>query len=195
MDPKAALTTRKKWMRSSTRFKSISTTVTAPGNSPRALPQAILHVISCFKVRLVLDTDVLLAALRSDRGASRELLLAALDRRVVALVSVPLFLEYESVLTRSEHRIKTGLSVEETNEVLYALAAVAERVSFHFLWRPQLNDPADEMVLGTAVNGRADRLATFNIRHLSQAASSFGIPAWRPGEILRELRSEEHAKK
>jgi putative PIN family toxin of toxin-antitoxin system len=137
-------------------------------------------------VRLVLDTDVVLAALRSDRGASRGLLEAALDRRIVMLASVPLFLEYEAVLTRPEQREKTGLSMEETNQILYALAAVAERVTFRFLWRPQLNDPADEMVLGTAVNGQADRLATFNVRHLRAAANSFGIRASRPGEILRE---------
>jgi putative PIN family toxin of toxin-antitoxin system len=146
-------------------------------------------------MRLVLDTDVVVAALRSDQGASRQLLLAALDRRIVMLASVPLFLEYEAVLTRPEQRAITGLSMEETNEILYALAAVAERVTFRFLWRPQLKDPADEMVLSTAVNGRADHLATFNVRHFRIPASSFGIRATKPGEILQVLRSQGHAEK
>jgi len=55
----------------------------------------------------------------------------------------------------------TGLTVEETNAILDALAAVIEAVTFRFLWRPRLKDPQDEMVLDTAVNGQADRLATF----------------------------------
>jgi putative PIN family toxin of toxin-antitoxin system len=146
-------------------------------------------------MRLVLDTDVIVAALRSDRGASRQLLLAALDRRVVLLASVPLFLEYEAVLTRPGQRAGTGLSVEETNTILDELAAVIEPVLFRFLWKPQLKNPADEMVLETAVNGQADRLATFNVRHLRVAAGSFGIRATRPGEILQELRREDYAKK
>ena len=105
------------------------------------------------KMRLVLDTDVIVAGLRSDRGASRQFILAAFDRRVVVLASVPLFLEYEAVLTRPEQLAQTGLSRGETNTILDALAAVIEPVVFRFLWKPQLKDPADEMVLGTAVNG------------------------------------------
>ena len=53
--------------------------------------------------RTVLDTDVLVAAVRSNRGASRVLLTAALERRYPVLASVPLMLQYESVLTRAEH--------------------------------------------------------------------------------------------
>ncbi len=146
-------------------------------------------------MRLVLDTDVVVAALRSDQGASRQLLLAGLDRRVILLASVPLFLEYEAVLTRPEHRAETGLSIAETNVILETLAAVVEPVVFRFLWKPQLKDPADEMVIETAVNGRADFLATFNVRHLRAAAGSFGIRAVRPGEVLVKVRSEQHEKK
>jgi putative PIN family toxin of toxin-antitoxin system len=146
-------------------------------------------------MRLVLDTDVVVAGLRSERGASRQLLLAALDRRILVLASVPLFLEYEAVLTRPEQRAATGLSLEETMMFLDTLAASIEPVVFHFLWKPQLKDPADEMVLETAVNGQADRIATFNVRHLRTAAGSFGISAARPGEIWEELRRREHEKK
>ncbi len=59
----------------------------------------------------------------------------------------------------------------EVCSILDAIVLVAERVSFQFLWRPQLKDPADEMVLETAVNGNADSLATFNLRHLKDAAA------------------------
>ena len=146
-------------------------------------------------MRLVLDTDVVVAALRSDQGASRQLLLAALDKRVVLLASVPLMLEYEAVLTRPEQLAQTGLTVEETNAVLDALAALIEPVALRFLWRPQLKDPSDEMVLETAVNGLVDRLATFNVRHLSEAAMRFGIRAALPGEIWRVVQGAKHEKK
>src|SRR3954464_11814011 len=116
-------------------------------------------------MRLVLDTDVLVAALRSDRGASRRLLSLGLERRFVLLGSVPLMLEYEAVLTRPEQLEKTGLNARETNAILDAVAAVMDQpVDLRFLWRPRLKDPADVMVLDTAVNGHADRLVTFNLR-------------------------------
>ncbi|MGH9614082.1 MAG: PIN domain-containing protein [Bryobacteraceae bacterium] len=110
------------------------------------------------------------------------------------LVSVPLMLEYEAVLTRPEQLNNNGLTVEDANVVLDALAAVIEPVTLRFLWRPQLKDPGDEMVLDTAVNGYADRLATFNVRHLSQSAMRFGIRAKPPGEIWREIIGAKHAK-
>jgi putative PIN family toxin of toxin-antitoxin system len=137
-------------------------------------------------MRVVLDTDVLVAALRSDQGASRQLLQAALDRRFDMLVSVPLMLEYEAVLTRQEHLAAAGITADDVNTVLDALAAVIEPVRLAFLWRPRLKDAADEMVLETAVNGTADRLVTFNLKHLGEAALEFGIRAMRPGEALRE---------
>jgi putative PIN family toxin of toxin-antitoxin system len=146
-------------------------------------------------VRLVLDTDVLVAAFRSDQGASRQLLLSALDRQIVLLVSVPLMLENEAVLTRPEHLRVTGLTTGETNAVLDALAAVIEPVPLRFLWRPRLKDPNDETVLETAVNGRASCLVTFNVRHLREAALSFGLRVTPPGTIWREIQGAKHEKK
>jgi putative PIN family toxin of toxin-antitoxin system len=145
-------------------------------------------------VRYVFDTNVLVAALRSERGASRKLLLSALDGGVLVIASVPLMIEYESVLTRPHHLSATGLSVEETNAVLDALAAVAEPIRLRFLWRPQLRDAADEMVLETAVNGRADRLVTFNLRHLKAAAHRFGIHAITPPEAWKEMERRNEKK-
>jgi putative PIN family toxin of toxin-antitoxin system len=165
-------------------------------NVPSLSGSEILHVISFQKsVRLVLDTDVMVAAMRSNQGASRQLLLAAMDRRVTVVASVPLLLEYEAVLTRAEHLHVMGISAAEVNEVLDGLCAVVEPVAFRFLWRPQLKDPGDEMVLETAVNGSADRLATFNVRHFDPVGRRFGIRAMRPGAILRELRGARHEKK
>jgi putative PIN family toxin of toxin-antitoxin system len=106
-------------------------------------------------MRLVLDTDVMAAAFRNDRGASRQLLLAALNRKVTLLMSVPLMLEYEAVLPRPEQLEHMGLTAQDTNALLDAIAEVIEPVTLRFLWRPQLQDPGDEIVLETAVNGRA----------------------------------------
>jgi putative PIN family toxin of toxin-antitoxin system len=141
-------------------------------------------------MRLVLDTDVMVAALRSDRGASRQLLLAALERRIQMLVSVPLMLEYEAVLTRPEQLKEFALTPVEVDSILDAISARAEPVALRFLWRPQLKDPSDEMVLEAAVNGNADYLATFNLGHLSDAAALFGIEADVPGHIWRKIRSK-----
>ena len=138
-------------------------------------------------MRLVLDTTIMVAALRSDAGASRRLLVAALERRYPALISVPLVLEYEAVLTRAEHLRVAQLSAPEVGMVLDALVAVAEPVRLAFLWRPLLHDPEDEMVLETAVNGRADLLVTFNRRDFATAADQFGIAVVSPGEALIKL--------
>ena len=141
-------------------------------------------------MRVVLDTDVVVAALRSDQGASRQLLLAALDRRFVMLVSVPLMIEYEAVLTRQEHLAAAGITADDANTVLDGLAAVIEPVRLSFLWRPRLKEAADEMVLETAVNGTADRLVTFNLKHLGKAALEFGIRAVKPDEALQKMGGE-----
>jgi putative PIN family toxin of toxin-antitoxin system len=138
-------------------------------------------------MRYVLDTNVLVAAIRSDQGASRRLVLGALEGNVFILASLPLMVEYEAVLTRREHLSASGLSAEDVNALLDALAAKAEPVRLRFLWRPQLRDPADEMVLETAVNGRADRLVSFNVRHLRDAAARFGILTVTPSEAWKEL--------
>ncbi len=142
-------------------------------------------------MRLVLDTDVLVAALRSDKGASRQLVALALDRRVEMLVSVPLMVEYEAVLTRPVHLEASGLVATDVNEILDALAGVIVPVRFSFLWRPRLNDAADEMVLETAVNGGAEVLVTFNVRHLAAAARDFGVRVLRPPDALKEYRQNE----
>jgi predicted nucleic acid-binding protein len=113
----------------------------------------------------------------------------------VMLVSVPLMIEYEAVLKRPEQLEVIGVTSAEIDTVLDALAAVMEPVRLRFLWRPTLKDPSDEMVLETAVNGQADRLVTFNLRHLGQAAQKFGIRADVPGATWREIRGREHEKK
>ncbi len=139
----------------------------------------------------VLDTDVMVAALRSSRGASRRLLLGALDGSFQLLLSVPLILEYEAVLSRPEHLAACGLSAAEIGRVLDDLAGIAQPVSLSFRWRPRLTDPNDDMVLETAVNGNADAIVTFNQRDFEAAIRDFGCAVILPGAALGQIRSSK----
>ena len=113
------------------------------------------------------------------------------DRPFVPLASVPLMLEYEAVLKRPEHLAAGGRSTTMTDDFLDALCLYIEPVHLHYLWRPQTRDANDEMVLETALNGRADALVTLNAGDFA-AAARFRLPVLTPGEFVRHLR-EEHA--
>jgi len=139
-------------------------------------------------MRVALDTDVLVAAVRSRRGASRAWLRAVLRREATLLLSVPLALQYEAVLTRPEQLAATGASLSQIGALLDAFCEVCTPVEISFLWRPMLRDANDEMVLEVAVNGRADRLLTFNERDFS-GAGRLGITVERPGPAWRSWRS------
>ncbi|KJV08915.1 twitching motility protein PilT, partial [Elstera litoralis] len=102
-------------------------------------------------IRAVVDTNILIAARRSRLGASNALLRFLDAGEFQMLVSVPLFLEYEAVLTRPQHLLACGLSTSAVTNFLDYLAGLVEPVQLHYLWRPQLGDVADEMVLETAI--------------------------------------------
>ncbi len=140
--------------------------------------------------RVVLDTNVLVSASRSRNGASFALLLALQNRHITALASVPLMLEYEAVLKRPEQLAVSERTTESTDAFLDALSLFVEPVNLHYLWRPQLRDPADEMVLETALNGRAEMLITLNIADFIPA-SHFRLPVLTPGAFLRLLQKEK----
>lgn len=134
--------------------------------------------------RVVLDTSVLVAGLRSRRGASFVLLRAVREGVIVPLCTPSLFLQYEDVVKRAEHIEATKLTVGDMDAVLGALVSLIEPVEVHILWRPQLRNPGDELVLEAAVNGRADALVTHNVVDFAEAAPRFGLLLLRPGEML-----------
>jgi putative PIN family toxin of toxin-antitoxin system len=139
-------------------------------------------------MRVVLDTSVLVAGFRSRTGASNVLLQAVARRRLRPLVTTALFLEYEDVLMRAEHRLATGMSESDVQGALAAFASAAEPVEVHFRWRPQLADPSDELVLEAAVNGSADFLVTHNVRDFEPAAAKFELKVVTPQECLKEMK-------
>jgi putative PIN family toxin of toxin-antitoxin system len=139
-------------------------------------------------MRVVADTDVIVAGMRSPSGASAAILRAARLGAVTLLASVPLAMEYEAVCSEAEHRLAAGLRESEVEIFLNAIMAMIEPVTTHFLWRPQLRDPGDEMVLEAAVNGRADVLATFNVRDFGGVPARFGIELLAPRDLLERIR-------
>jgi putative PIN family toxin of toxin-antitoxin system len=139
--------------------------------------------------RIVLDTDVVVTGLRSMTGGSNAVLTLVAHGELIPLVTPALFLEYEAVLKRPEQRLVHGLDIAAIDRFLAGLAAASEAVEISFQWRPQLRDANDEMVLETALNGRADALVTHNVKDFSRAAKTFGLRILRPGELLKEIRS------
>ena len=139
-------------------------------------------------MRLVADTDVIVAAMRSPSGASAAILRAARQGKVTLLASVSLATEYEAVCSEAEHQSAAGLNAAQADVFVDAVVALVEPVKTHFLWRPQLRDAGDEMVLEAAVNGRADALVTFNVRDFGSVPARFGIEVLLPRDALKRIR-------
>jgi putative PIN family toxin of toxin-antitoxin system len=135
-------------------------------------------------MKCIIDTNVVIAAVRSPKGASAEILRRALLGQIKLLCSVPLFLEYEAVLKRPEHLQAAGISLRDASNLLDALAGAIEAVEIAYLWRPQLRDPADDMVLEAAVNGQASTLITFNQRDFLPQALAFGLAVVKPAQFF-----------
>ena len=136
---------------------------------------------------MVMDTNVVVSGLRSPSGASAKLIDQALSRRFTPLLSVALALEYEAACSGPTQLSASGLTNLDVQTIVEALCAVSEPVVSWFLWRPQLRDPTDEMVLEVAINGAADALVTFNQRDFSDAPRKFGISVLTPQEALGRL--------
>ncbi len=138
--------------------------------------------------KVVLDTSVVVAGLRTRLGAGNAVLRLVAQGRLVMLATPPLFLEYEDVLKRPEHRLAHGLALPSIDEFLAELGALIEPVDVHFQWRPQSKDPNDEMVLEAAINGQADALVTYNVADFAVPGERFRIPVLTPPEVLKKVR-------
>lgn len=139
-------------------------------------------------MKLLLDTNVIVAAMRSPAGASAALLRLVRQKKLTIVASLALALEYEATCLLAEHRLAAGLELQDAETFGDAVIAMCEPVESSFLWRPQLRDPGDELVLEAAVNGQAKAIVTFNHRDFLPAANLFGIEVWLPSEALRRVR-------
>lgn len=138
-------------------------------------------------LRVVLDTDVMVAAFDSPTGASRRLVMAILDEKALLLLSTSLLMEYEAVLTRPAVLRMIGIDAADVLVALDELAGLCVPVAFDYRWRPVARDANDDLVLETAINGNADVIATFNVEDMSVGAARFGIPIERPASALRRI--------
>jgi putative PIN family toxin of toxin-antitoxin system len=132
--------------------------------------------------QIVIDTNVVIAALRSKRGASSKLLSLIGTQKFEIHDSVPLVLEYEDVIQRQ--RAEIGLSQDDIAVLIDSLIALAHHHEIYFLWRPTLPDANDELILELAVSAQCDYIVTHNISDFT-GIEKFGIKAVTPGTFLR----------
>ena len=134
---------------------------------------------------VVLDTNVFISALRSKRGASYQVLRQIGKEKFEIALSVPLVLEYEDVAKRQSRQI--GLTHSDIDDVLDFVCRVGQHHAIHFLWRPQLRDPEDDMVLELAVEAEADFIVTHDVRDFA-GTERFGVRVITPQEFLETIR-------
>lgn len=139
-------------------------------------------------LRVILDTSVLVAASRSRDGASFKLLSMLPSRDFEIALTIALYTEWQAVLTRQEH-LPPGATVESALAFLRYLASISHLQDVHFLWRPFLHDPDDDMVLECAVASGSQYIVTHNIKDFRRSPE-LKVQAITPGRFLNILRSK-----
>lgn len=139
--------------------------------------------------RIVIDTNVLLSALFSNKGKSYWLIellgQKAIEGIKFNVVSVPLALEFEEVLLRPKNRERYDyFSHVEIRLIISDIVSVSHRTKLHFLWRPFLKDSFDDKVLETAVNGQAQAIITYNTKDFAGVKKHFDIEILTPAELF-----------
>lgn len=129
--------------------------------------------------KIVIDTNVIIAALKSSRGASNRLLQFFGTDKFIHNISVALLVEYEAVIKR----LLPHLGEEKIDYFLDYICAVSKPIKIYYLWRPHLKDPKDDMLLELAVASEADFIVTYNIKDFRQT-DEFGIKVISPKELL-----------
>lgn len=135
-------------------------------------------------LKVVIDTNVLIAALRSPNGASFQVLRLIGRGYFETCVSVPLVLEYEGVAKRN--LLNLPISAKDVDTVIDFICQVSQQYEIYYTWRPLLQDPNDEMVLELAVGSGSNAIVTFNKRDFA-GIERFGIGLLTPAELLHEI--------
>jgi putative PIN family toxin of toxin-antitoxin system len=133
---------------------------------------------------IVIDTNVLVAALRSDEGSAHRLIMLVGEGAFDISLSVPLALEYEEVCKRPEHQL--SWTAQDIDDVLDYLFSVARWTPIHFKW-PVLPDANDNLVLELAIAAQCDCIVTFNVRDFT-GSDQFGVKIYTPFELLKSAQ-------
>jgi len=135
--------------------------------------------------KIVIDTNVIISALRSAKGASFKLL-SCVDKNLFEFsLSVPLFIEYEVTAKRNKEQLKLEESV--IDDILDYLAEIGDRRDIYFLWRPFLKDPKDDLVLEIAVESKSDFIISYNKKDFKNVGK-FGLKVLTPQEFLKLIK-------
>ena len=139
-------------------------------------------------MRVVLDTSVLVAAARSNTGASYALVSSIPTLEFELCLSVSLYMEWQQVLTRDEN-LSPGRTAEDTMNYLRYLAGQSHLQEIHFLWRPFLLDANDDIVLELAFAAGCRYLVTHNVKDF-HGAEQLGVTVISPREFLKLTRQK-----
>jgi len=135
-------------------------------------------------MKIVIDTNVMVTALKSNRGASFKLLSILTERKYVSVVSVPLIIEYESVLKRTD--LVPDISHKDIDDFIDYLCTISEHQDIYYLWRPFLSDPFDDHILEVAVASKSNTIITYNKKDFN-GIETFGLRVLDPKEFLLEI--------
>lgn len=146
-------------------------------------------------MRIVLDTNVLVAASRSTRGAAYAVVSQLPSPKFEIALTVPLYVEYQDVLTRPE-MMKAQYVVDDAIGFTRYLSSIAHQQNVYFLWRPWLKDPKDDMVLEAAIASQSSYIVTHNLKDFVNRGveETFGIYPVSPQQflsILRRVKNDE----
>lgn len=136
-------------------------------------------------MKIVLDTNIIVAALMSRNGIANAILIKLFETdQKINVLSNPLILEMEAVLKRDENKVRCGNLDDTTIEAFIDdLSLISHHQKINFLWRPFLHDPQDDMVLETAFNSQAEIIVTYNLKDFNGVEKYFGIKIMTPKEL------------
>lgn len=136
-------------------------------------------------IRTVIDTNIMFAGLYSSKGASHQVLKAIFEKRIQPVMSVSLLFEYEDVLKRNSRQL--GIKHGDIDALLDEICALCSLHKIHYLWRPFLPDPKDDLVLELAVASGVKSITTFNVSDF-KGVEEFGIKLLSPKNLLEEIK-------
>ena len=142
------------------------------------------------KMRVVVDTNVLVAGLIGGKGPNREILRYCLKGQLQPFMGNALYLEYQDLLNREKIQSLCKQTTVSLMEFLDGFASICTPIDARYLWRPNLKDEADNHLVELAIAAQAKYIITNNVADFAQAQlKQLGYEVITPEQLLRVLRS------